>query len=109
MFIVNTIESVVETAVDLVTGAVDIVMDVIDFAIDEIIQPVVNGIGDVIDYAMDNPIEAIAKVAAFATGQAAWAIPLIDGAATLAKGGNIGDAIKASAISYVGGKVGGHS
>jgi hypothetical protein len=107
MFIVNTIESVVETAVDLVTGAVDIVMDVIDFAIDEIIQPVVNGIGDVIDYAMDNPIEAIAKVAAFATGQAAWAIPLIDGAATLAKGGNIGDAIKASAISYVGGKVGG--
>ena len=108
-FVVNIINDVVDFGVDLITGAVDIIADAVDWVVDEIIQPVVNGIGDVIEYAMDNPIEAIAKIGlTIASGGAyAWAIPLVDGAATLAKGGNIGDAIKASAISYVGGKVGG--
>ena len=108
-FAVRIINKVVDVGVDLITGTVDIIADIVDFAVDEIIQPVVNGIGDVIEYAMDNPIEAIAKIGlTIASGGAyAWAIPLVDGAATLAKGGNIGDAIKASAISYVGGKVGG--
>jgi len=76
-----------------------------DFVYEEIAKPVVKGIGDVIKYAVDNPIETIAKVAAVATGQM-WAIPLIDGAKTLAQGGNLGDALKAAAISYVGGKLG---
>ena len=106
-FVVNIAKGFVDAGVDLVTGAVDIIVDIVDFAVDEIIQPVVQGAGDIIQAALDDPITTIAKVAAFATGQAAWAIPLIDGASTLAKGGDIGDALKASAISYAGGKVGG--
>ena len=103
--IVDIFKDVVDTLGDLISGAADLIGDVIDFAVDEIITPVVQGIGDVISYALDNPIETIAKVAAVATGNA-WAIPLIDGATVLAEGGNLGDAVKAAAVSYVAGKAG---
>ena len=98
--IVDFVKDVVDTIGDAIRGIGDFIGDVIDFAVDDIIKPVVNGIGDVINYALDNPIEAIAKVAAIATGQL-WAVPLIDGAVVLANGGNLGDAVKAAAISYV--------
>ena len=108
-FVVNTIKGVVDLGVDLVTGAVDIVLDIADFVVDEIIEPVVQGIGDVVDYAMENPVEAAAKLAlaVFAPASvSAWAIPLVDGAATIAKGGSIEDGLKATAISYAGSQVG---
>ena len=63
------------------------------------------GVGDVIEAALDDPITTIVKVAAVATGQT-WAIPIIDGASTLAQGGDLDDALKSAAVSYVGGKVG---
>lgn len=103
--VVDIIEDVVDAVGDVVGAIGDAIGDVIDWAINDVIKPVVNGIGDVIQYALDNPIETIAKVAAIATGNA-WAIPLIDGAAVVANGGSLGDAVKAAAISYVGGKVG---
>ena len=91
--------------VNIVEDVFDLVNDVVDWVVDEIVQPVVSGIGDVINYALDNPIEAIAKIGLTVTGNA-WAIPLVDGAKTLAEGGDLGDALKSAAISYVGGKVG---
>jgi hypothetical protein len=99
-FVGDVVGGVADAVGDVVDFIGDAIGDVIDFVVDDIIRPVVNGIGDVIQYALDNPIEAIAKVAAIATGQL-WAIPLIDGAAVLAKGGDFGDAVKAAAISYV--------
>ena len=94
--------------VNIVEDVLDLVGDAVDWVVDEIVQPVVSGIGDVIDYVLDNPIEAIAKIGltVVSGGAYAWAIPLVDGAATLAKGGDLGDALKAAAISYAGGKVG---
>jgi hypothetical protein len=65
----------------------------------KITKAVVNAAVDVVKAAVNDPITTIAKVAAYATGNA-WAIPLIDGASTLAKGGDLGDAVKAAAISY---------
>jgi DNA-binding Lrp family transcriptional regulator len=72
---------------------------------DNIIEPVGKFVGRTVKAVFDNPIEAIAKMTAVVTGNA-WAIPLIDGASTLARGGDVGEALKATAISYVGGKVG---
>ena len=82
--------------------------DAVDFVVDEIIQPVVSTVGDVIEYALDNPIEAIAKIGlTVASGGAyLWAMPLLDGAITIAKGGSLEDAVKSAAISYAGGKLG---
>lgn len=69
---------------------------------------IVEGIGDavagVLDAALSDPVGTIAKVAAVATGNV-WALPLIDGATVLAKGGDLGDALKSAAISYATGKV----
>jgi hypothetical protein len=69
---------------------------------DEIVQPVGKAVTNVLKSDVG---QFVVKAAALATGNA-WAIPLIDGAATLANGGDFGDALKSAAISYVGGKVG---
>ena len=94
--------------VNIIEDIFDAVNDVVDWVVDEIVQPVISGVNDVINYVLDNPIEAIAKIGltVVSGGAYAWAIPLVDGAATLAKGGDLGDALKAAAISYAGGKVG---
>ncbi len=97
--------NIISGAVDIVTDVVGAVGDAVEWVVDEVVEPVINGVGDVIESALSNPLETIAKVAAIATGQV-WVIPLIDGASTLANGGNIGDALESAAVSYLGGKVG---
>ena len=107
--LLKAVETVLGAGVDLLTGAKDIILDLVDFAVDEIFEPVVQGIGDLVNYAMDNPIEAAAKLAlaVFAPASvSAWAIPLVDGAATIANGGSIEDGLKATAISYAGSQIG---
>ena len=111
-FVGNIVSGAVDLVGDVVGGAVDIVEDVVgavgdavEWVVDEVVEPVVSVVGDTIEAVLDDPVTAIAKIAAVATGQV-WTIPLIDGASTLAKGGDIGDALKSAAISYVGGKVG---
>ena len=84
--------AVVKAVKSVVKGAVNLV------------KSVVKTVGDVVKAALDDPITTIAKVAAYATGNA-WAIPLIDGASVAAKGGDIGDVVRAAAISYGTGKV----
>jgi hypothetical protein len=103
--VVDTVGNVVDLVVDTVGNVVDVVVDVVDWVIDDIINPVVEGVGDTIQYVLDNPIEAIAKIAAVASGQV-WAIALVDAAIVLDNGGDIGDAVKAAAISYAGASIG---
>ena len=109
-------------AVDLVEGVIDVVLDAGEWVVDKIVEPVIDGIGDIVDYALDNPIEAVTilattllagptatvlgttKTAVLAAST--WAIPLATGANTLAKGGELGDAIKAAALAYAGSTVG---
>ncbi len=104
--LVDAAEDILGGAVDLVENVLGVVGDAIDWVVDEIVQPVLSGVGDIIDAALDDPIATIAKVAAIATGNA-WALPLIDGAAVAANGGDLGDVVKAAAISYATGKVAG--
>jgi len=105
-FIGDVIGGVADAVGDVIEWVGDGISDVVDFVADEIIKPVANFVGDTIDALMDNPIETIAKIAAVATGNA-WAIPLIDGASVAANGGDIGDVLKATAVSYVASAVGG--
>ena len=116
--VIDFFEDLVGGAVDLVEGAIDVVLDAGEWVVDKIIEPVINGVGDIVDYALDNPIEAIGVVistlamgpsgaAMFgsttaASAAATWAIPLATGANTLAKGGDLGDAIKTATLSYAG-------
>ena len=102
---VDVVEDVASGVVDIVENVVGVVEDVVNWAVDDIVQPVLNGVGDVIQSALDDPITTIAKIGAVATGNA-WALPLIDGAAVAANGGDLGDVVKAAAISYTTGKVG---
>ena len=84
----------------------DVTEDAIDWVVDDIVEPVLRGVENIVDAALDDPIATIAKIAAVATGNA-WMLPLIDGAAVAADGGDLGDVVKAAAISYATGKVAG--
>ena len=70
---------------------------VADKIYEEIFKPVGDLVVDVVKSDLGN---AVLKVAAVATGNT-WAIPLIDGAKVAANGGDVGDVLKAAAISYV--------
>jgi hypothetical protein len=83
----------------------DVIEDVADFIVDEIVDPIVNTVGNVIEAALDDPVKAIAQIAAVATGNA-WALPLIEGADVAIAGGDLGDVVKAVAVSYVAQSVG---
>jgi len=67
---------------------------------EEILDPVVNVVEDVGRAMKDDPLTAIATIGAYATGNA-WAVPLINGASTVAKGGDLGDVAKSIAISAI--------
>ena len=91
---------------EIINPVVDIVEDAADWIVDEIVEPVLRGVDDIVQAALDDPIATIAKVVAVASGNA-WALPLIDGAVVAADGGDLGDVVKAAAISYATGKVAG--
>jgi hypothetical protein len=91
-------DSVGDFVGDVVGGAVDIVGDVVDVAVD-VVEDVADTVVSTVETALDNPIATIATVAAAATGQA-YLIPYINGANTLAQGGDFEDALKSAAVSY---------
>ena len=103
--ILDIAEDVVDAVVDVVEDVIGAVGDAVNWVVDEIVEPVLDGVGDIVQAALDDPITTIAKITAVATGNA-WALPLIDGAAVAANGGDLGDVVKAAAISYTTGKVG---
>jgi len=116
-FVFRPIKKVVDKVIDIVedTGdyiedeyidpITDVLDDVADWVVDEIVDPVVDMGQAVLKAAGEDPLKAIATIAAIASGQL-WLIPLIDGAAVLADGGDLKDAAKAAAISYVAGQAG---
>jgi hypothetical protein len=90
---------------EVIQPIIDVTEDAIDWAVDEIVDPVVDMGQDILEAAGEDPLKTIATIAAIATNQI-WLIPLIDGAAVLADGGDLEDAAKAAAISYVATTVG---
>lgn len=92
----NTAQGVVKGAVGVTKEAVSQVYDAVGVAAEQ-----VGGVvKDTLAAIADDPLKAIAKVAAIATGQ--WElIPLIDGAAAVAHGKDIGEVVKTMAVSYV--------
>jgi predicted transcriptional regulator len=86
----------------------DAIGDVFEWVVDDIIDPIVGAVGDVINAIEEDPLMAIAQVALVATGNS-WALPLLAGAKVAADGGDIGDVLKAAAISYVAGEVGSYA
>jgi len=71
-----------------------------DFVYDEIVEPIGDEVGRFVDNLLDDPIATVAKITALATGNA-WALPMIDGAAAVARGEDIGAILTAAAIAYV--------
>lgn len=94
---------------DVVEGAVDIVGDVVEGAVDlagDAIEAVGDAAESVVEGALKDPIGTVAKVAAVATGNA-WALPMISAGTVVANGGDLGDALKAGAITYAAQGIGG--
>ena len=85
---------------EIIQPIIDVTEDAIDWAVDEIVDPVVDMGQDILEAAGEDPLKTIATIAAIATGNV-HLIPLIDGAAVLADGGDLEDAAKAAAVSYV--------
>ena len=104
------VESFGKKVFKVVRGAVDWVLDRVEdigeFVVNDIIRPVGRWMDDARRGFFEDPLAATLRIAAMATGQL-WALPLIDGVETYRAGGSLGDALKATAISYVSAKVGG--
>jgi predicted transcriptional regulator len=107
-FVGDVFEGVGDLVGDVVESVGKAVVDVVDFVVDDIIDPIVGAVGDVIAAIEEDPLMAIAQVALVATGNA-WALPLLAGADVAMAGGDLGDVLKAAAISYVAGEVGSYA
>lgn len=81
----------------------DAVQDVGKFVEKEIVKPVVKAVENTVKAIEKDPIGTIAQIATAIV--APQFLPLVSGANTLAHGGSVEDALKAAAITYVGGKV----
>ena len=84
----------------------DAVADVVDFVVDDILEPVIDVVGGVVQGMLDDPLTTLATFAAMVIPGAQWTIPLIQGASTAIKGGDLGDIAISMAASYAGGKAG---
>tara|TARA_R110002167_G_scaffold58541_2_gene165829 strand:+ start:4592 stop:5344 length:753 start_codon:yes stop_codon:yes gene_type:complete len=80
------------------------IKDVGSWVDDKILQPVIKNVEGQIQSILDDPVKAVLKAIAIATGNPQL-IPYIDGADALADGEGIDGALKAYAISYASGQV----
>ena len=92
----------------VIDDVVDAVKDVGDFVQDDILIPVVEGFEDTYKAIEDDPVRSIAYIAA--SFGPVWLLPLVVAADTMESGGDVDDALEASAkayaMQYVGGEVG---
>ena len=92
----------------IIKPIIDIIKDVGDFVQDDIVIPVVEGFEDVYKAIEDDPVRSIAYIAA--SFGPVWLLPLVVAADTMESGGDVDDALEASAkayaMQYVGGEVG---
>jgi len=107
-FVSNVVDKVVSPVLDVVSDVGQVVMDspvfdTMDFVRDEIAAPVFDVVQDNIDI-----YDAINIGITVASGGTIppWVIGVSSGAATIARGGDLSDAIKAGAISYAGSTIG---
>lgn len=105
----GAVANFVEDAVDAVGDVVETVGDVAEGAVElagDAIETVGDTVGDVVEGALQDPIGTMATVAAIATQQY-YLLPAISAGKVVANGGDLDDALKAAAITYVAGEVGG--
>ena len=96
----KVVKPVLNVASDIANTIMEPAFDVMDFVRDEIAAPV-------FDVAIDNiDIYDAIKMGLALSGVPPWIIGVSSGAATIARGGDLSDAIKAGAISYAGSTVG---
>lgn len=103
--VADFVGDVVDTVGDVVEVVGDVAEDVVQVAGDAV-EDVGNAVGDVVEGALEDPIGTIATVAAIATQQY-YLLPAISAGKVVANGGDLDDALKAAAITYVAGEVGG--
>jgi len=99
----------VEDVGDAVGDVVDVVGDVAESVVEvaaDAVEDVAETVGDTVQAAIDDPIGTMASVAAIATQQY-YLLPAISAGKVVANGGDLDDALKAAAITYVAGEVGG--
>jgi FtsZ-binding cell division protein ZapB len=85
----------------------DTVEDVGEWAVEEVFDPVIEELENRYKQIADDPVYYAAKAIAISTGQAAWALPLIEGAKVSSEGGDVGDVLAASAKAYVAAEISG--
>ena len=109
--IIKVVTDVVDTGTDFVGDVLDIVEkpiewigdtveDVGEWAVEEVLDPVIEGVEKSIKQIGDDPVKFAAQVAAVSTGQY-WALPLIEGADVAAEGGSIEDVLLATGAAYI--------
>jgi len=101
--------AVVSAVTNVVGGAIDIVGDVADSVVNvaaDAVDTVADTVSGVVEGALDDPIGTMASVAAAATGQY-YLLPAISAGKVVANGGDLDDALKSAAITYVAGQAGG--
>lgn len=97
------VKQVVNDVKKVANAVGDAVQDVGKFVEKEIVKPVVKAVENTAKAIEKDPIGTIAQIATAIV--APQFLPLVSGANTLAHGGSVEDALKAAAITYVGGKV----
>jgi hypothetical protein len=100
---VNAVSDVFDKADNWTEGAGEMLADIDP-------GPALGDAGEFIDKSViqpmkEDPLAAIATIAAIATGQAAWALPLIAATSTAAHGGSLEDIALSAGVAYVAGQV----
>lgn len=100
---IKWVQKAVKKVVKWVGNAVE---DVVDFVVDDILEPVIETVSGVVQGMLDDPLTTLATFAAMIIPGAQWTIPLIQGASTAIKGGDLGDIAISMAASYAGAQAG---
>ena len=97
--VMDAIEDVGDFLGDAVETIGDVAEDIVD-SVGDVLEEVGDVVETTVKAALDDPIKTIATIAAVASGQV-HLIPYINAGATLARGGDFGDALKSYVVSTV--------
>lgn len=107
-FVADIVEDVVGGVGDVVGDIVEPVMDVVNDAADsvmsEVVEPVVNAVDRTITAAMEDPIGTVATVGTAIV--APHLLPVVNGVKTIAKGGDLNDALESAGKTYIAQNIG---
>lgn len=97
--VMDAIEDVGDFLGDAIETIGDVAEDIVD-SVGDVLEEVGDVIETTVKAALDDPIRTIATIAAVATGNV-HLIPYINAGATLARGGDFGDALKSYVVSTI--------